>query len=126
MNINPASQSQILKINRDEKVNSSVKSNDRKLTFENIRGFRQQFEKNAEPLLSVLGDDQHQTLIVAMYEGTEQLLNKDVSEFAVMEYLEGLKINAQELSAKNITGEQFQSSLLQRSDIAVRQLVHSS
>ena len=30
-----------------------------------------------------LGDNQHQTLIVAMYEGTEKLLNQDVSEFAV-------------------------------------------
>jgi hypothetical protein len=56
-----------------------------------------------------LGDNQHQTLIVAMYEGTEKLLNQDVSEFAVLEYLEGLKLTAKELRQQGISGEQFRT-----------------
>ncbi|GIT63423.1 MAG: hypothetical protein Ct9H300mP21_09690 [Pseudomonadota bacterium] len=37
-----------------------------------------------------------------MYEGTEKLLNQDVSEFAVLEYLEGLK-----LQPKNCANREF-------------------
>jgi hypothetical protein len=73
-----------------------------------------------------LGDNQHQTLIVAMYEGTEKLLNQDVSEFAVLEYLEGLKLTAKELRQQGISGEQFRTSLLEHSVSTVRDLVSSS
>ena len=75
---------------------------------------------------SFLGDDQHQTMIVAMYEGTEQLLNKNVSEFAVLEYLEGLKLTAKELRQQGIYGDQFRSSLMEHSFATVQELLHSS
>ena len=107
------------------KTLSSVSGNQR-LSFENIRSFRQHFEQGITPLRSILGDDQHQTMIVAMYEGTEKLLNQDVSEFAVFEYLEGLKLTAKELLQQGVSGEEFKTSLLEHSASTVRDLVRSS
>ena len=75
---------------------------------------------------SFLGDEQHQTMIVAMYEGTEQLLNQNVSEFAVLEYLEGLKLTAKELRQQGIYGDQFRSALMEHSSSSVKELLHSS
>ena len=105
---------------------SSYLSNIQRLSFENIRNLRQHFEQGTSPLRLVLGEDQHQTMIVAMYEGTEKLLNEDVSEFAVLEYLEGLKLTAKELRQQGISGEQFRSTLLEHSVSTVRELVRSS
>ena len=105
---------------------SSYFSNVQRLSFENIRVLRHHFEQGTSPLRSVLGEDQHQTMIVAMYEGTEKLLNQDVSEFAVLEYLEGLKLEAKELRQQGISGEQFRSTLLEHSVSTVRELVSSS
>ena len=107
------------------KTLSSVPSNQR-LSFENIRSFRQHFEQGINPLRSILGDDQHQTMIVAMYEGTEKLLNQDISEFAVLEYLEGLKLTAKELLLQGVSGEQFKTSLLEHSKTTIHDLVRSS
>ena len=101
-------------------------SNVQKLSVDNIRDLRQHFEQGTSPLRSVLGEDQHQTMMVAMYEGTEKLLNQDVSEFAVFEYLEGLKLTAKELRQQGISGEQFRSTLLEHSVSTVRELVRSS
>ena len=101
-------------------------SNVQRLSFDNIRVLRQNFEQGISPLRSVLGEDQHQTMMVAMYEGTEKLLNQDVSEFAVLEYLEGLKLTAKELRQQGISGEQFRSTLLEHSVSTVRELVRSS
>ena len=98
----------------------------KRISFENIRIFRQHFEQGTNPLRLVLGEDRHQTMIVAMYEGTEKLLNKDVSEFAVLEYLEGLKLAAKELRLKGISGEKYRVSLLEHSASSVRDLVQSS
>ena len=75
---------------------------------------------------SFLGDEQHQTMIVAMYEGTEQLLNQNVSEFAVLEYLEGLKLTAKELRQKGVYGYQFRTALMEHSTSTVLELVRSS
>ena len=97
-----------------------------KISFDNIRNFRQDFEKEAHTLRSVLGEDKHQIMIVAMFEGTERLLNKDVSEFAVHEYLEGLKLTAKELSLKGITGEKFRNSLIDHSISSINNLLTSS
>ena len=105
---------------------SSSLSNVQRLSFDNIRVLRQHFEQGTSPLRSVLGEDQHQTMMVAMYEGTEKLLNQDVSEFAVFEYLEGLKLTAKELRQQGISGEQFRSTLLKHSVSTVRELVRSS
>ena len=96
------------------------------LSFQNIRSFRHNFEKGITTMRSFLGDEQHQTMIVAMYEGTEQLLNQNVSEFAVMEYLEGLKLTAKELRQQGIYGEQFRSALMEHSSSSVQELLHSS
>jgi len=96
------------------------------LSFQNIRIFRLNFEKGITTMRSFLGDEQHQTMIVAMYEGTEQLLNQNVSEFAVLEYLEGLKLTAKELRQQGIYGDQFRSVLLEHSSSTVRELLHSS
>ena len=96
------------------------------LSFQNIRNFRHNFEKGITTMRSFLGDEQHQTMIVAMYEGTEQLLNQNVSEFAVLEYLEGLKLTAKELRQQGIYGEQFRSALMEHSSSSVRELLHST
>jgi len=114
--------------NFSEKMNNSLSSvpGNQKLSFENIRSFRQHFEKGTIPMRFALGDNQHQTLIVAMYEGTEKLLNQDVSEFAVLEYLEGLKLTAKELRQQGISDEQFRISLIEHSTTTVRNLVGSS
>ena len=105
---------------------SSYLSNIQRLSFENIRNLRQHFEQGTSPLRQVLGEDQHQTMMVAMYEGTEKFLNQDVSEFAVLEYLEGLKLTAKELRHQGISGKQFRSTLLEHSVTTARELVRSS
>ena len=96
------------------------------LTFQNIRSLRHNFEKGITTMRSFLGDEQHQTMIVAMYEGTEQLLNRNVSEFAVLEYLEGLKLTAKELRQNGVYGDQFRTALMEHSASTVRELLHSS
>ncbi len=96
------------------------------LSFQNIRIFRHDFEKGITTMRSFLGDEQHQTMIVAMYEGTEQLLNQNVSEFAVLEYLEGLKLTAKELRQQGIYGDQFRTALMEHSASNVRELLQSS
>ena len=96
------------------------------LSFQNIRSFRHNFEKGITIMRTFLGDEQHQTMIVAMYEGTEQLLNQNVSEFAVLEYLEGLKLTAKELRQQGIYGNQFRTALMEHSASTVRELLHSS
>ena len=73
-----------------------------------------------------LGDEQHQTMIVAMYEGTEQLLNQNVSEFAVLEYLEGLKLIAKELRQQGVFCDQFRTVIMEHSSSTVRELLRSS
>ena len=49
-----------------ENDKSSAYSNAQRLSFENIRVLRQHFEQGTSPLRSVLGDDQHQTMMLAM------------------------------------------------------------
>lgn len=105
--------------------NSSL-SNIQRLSFENIRIIRQNFEHVTSPLRKVLGENQHQSLMVAMYEGTEKLLNQDVSKFAVLEYLESLKLTAKELNQKGLSVDQFRSTLLEHSISSLNSLVHSS
>ena len=96
------------------------------ISFQNIRSLRHNFEKGITTMRSFLGDEQHQTMIVAMYEGTEQLLNQNVSEFAVLEYLEGLKLTAKELHRQGFYGDQFRTALMEHSVSTVREMLHSS
>ena len=126
MNVNQTSSAS--QLNNSEAVAKTLSSasGNQRLSFENIRSFRQHFEQGITPLRSILGDDQHQTMIVAMYEGTEKLLNQDISEFAVLEYLEGLKLTAKELLLQGVSGEQFKTYLLEHSKTTIHDLVRSS
>ena len=114
---------------KNESTNSKqsfYESDTHGISIQNIRSLRHNFEKGITTMRSYLGDEQHQTMIVAMYEGTEQLLNQNVSEFAVLEYLEGLKLTAKELRQKGIYGDQFRIALMEHSSSTVHELLHSS
>ena len=126
MNINQINYNNFQVSSKSGNEKNSYFSIGEKISFDNIRNFRQDFEKGANTLRSVLGEDKHQIMIVAMFEGTERLLNKDVSEFAVHEYLEGLKLTAKELSLKGITGEKFRNSLIDHSISSINNLLTSS
>ena len=126
MNINQASSAIQQKNLVSGNYKSSSFSNVKRLSLENIRVLRQQFEQGTSPLSTVIGDEQHQTMLVAMNEGTEKLLNQDVSEFAVIEYLEGLKLTARELLEQGFSGDQFRNTLLEHSVSTVLDLVRSS
>jgi len=126
MNINQTSSASQPKNSKAVAKTPSSNPTNQRLSFENIRSFRKHFEQGITPLRSILADDQHQTMIVAMYEGTEKLLNQDISEFAVLEYLEGLKLIAKELLLQGVSGEQFKTSLLKHSKTTIHDLVRSS
>ena len=126
MNVNSTDINFHLKNHRSSSKQSFSESDIQGLSFQNIRSFRHNFEKGITTMHSFLGDEQHQTMIVAMYEGTEQLLNQNVSEFAVLEYLEGLKLTAKELRQKGVYGDQFRTALMEHSASTVQELLHSS
>ena len=71
----------------------------------------------------LLGDSELQTMLVAMYEGTEQLLNRSVSDFAVMQYLEDLKQTALEFRLQGMTGNSYRSSLLEHSNNSLSRIL---
>ena len=126
MNVNSTYINFNLKYQQSDSNHSFSESEIQGLSFQNIRSFRYNFEKGITTMHSFLGDEQHQTMIVAMYEGTEQLLNQNVSEFAVLEYLEELKLTAKELRQQGIYGDQFRNALMELSASTVRELLHSS
>ena len=126
MNVNSTDINFQLKNQRSDSKQSFSEYDIQGITFQNIRSFRHNFEKGITTMRSFLGDEQHQTMIVAMYEGTEQLLNQNVSEFAVLEYLEGLKLPAKELRQNGYFGDQFRTALMEHSASTVRELLHSS
>ena len=126
MNVNNTDLTFNLKNQATESKQSFSQVRIQELSFQNIRSLRHNFEKGITTMRSFLGDEQHQTMIVAMYEGTEQLLNQNVSEFAVLEYLEGLKLTAKELRQQGIYGDEFRSALMDHSSSSVRELLHSS
>ena len=126
MNVNSVDINLHLKNQQAGIKQSFSKSDIQGLSFQNIRSLRHNFEKGITTMRSFLGDEQHQTMIVAMYEGTEQLLNQNISEFAVLEYLEGLKLTAKELREQGVFGDQFRTSLMEHSTLTVRELLHSS
>jgi hypothetical protein len=92
-------------------------------TLEQIRGMRQNFEKETSTMVKTIGDSEHQTMLVAMYEGTEKLLNRNVSDFAVMQYLEDLKVTAEDLSKRGMSGENYRTSLLLQSKNALDRML---
>ena len=93
------------------------------LSYDQIRGIRETFEREAAPMQKVLGSTEHHTLLVTMYEGTEQFLNKKVSDFDVTSYLESLKLNAKELHNRGVSLSEFRSSLFRHSQDTVMDLL---
>ena len=92
-------------------------------TLDQIRGMRQQFEQETSAMMKKLGDSEHQTMLVAMYEGTEKLLNRKGSDFAVMQYFEDLKFAAEDLRKQGMSGENYRNSLLQHSQKALNRML---
>ena len=92
-------------------------------TLDQIRGMRQQFEQETSAMVKKLGDSEHQTMLVAMYEGTEKLLNRKVSDFDVMQYFEDLKFAAEDLRKQGMSGENYRNSLLQHSQKALNRML---
>ena len=92
-------------------------------TLDKIRNIRQNFEQETIAMRNLLGDSELQTMLVAMYEGTEQLLNRSVSDFAVMQYLEDLKQTALEFRQQGMTGNSYRSSLLEHSNNSLSRIL---
>jgi len=93
------------------------------ISAEKIRDIRKIFEEESQYLEETLGSEAHQTMLVAMYEGTESLLNKRVSEFEIVEYLESLKVNAQDLHNRGASEIEFRSEILKQSQDSVLNLL---
>jgi len=92
-------------------------------SLDQIRGMRQNFEQETSTMVKTLGDSEHQTMLVAMYEGTEKLLNRKVSDFAVTQYLEDLKVAAADLRKRGMSGKNYRTSLLQQSQNALNRML---
>ena len=71
----------------------------------------------------MLGDSELQSMMVAIYEGTEQLLNRSMSDFAVMQYLEDLKQTALKLRQQKMTGNSYRPSLLKHSNNSLSRIL---
>ena len=95
------------------------------ISAKRIRDIRKTFEEESQHLQETLGTEAHQTMLVAMYEGTESLLNKRISEFDIVEYLESLKINAQDLHNRGVSEIEFRSEMLKQSQDSVFKLLKS-
>ncbi|MBF0287931.1 MAG: hypothetical protein HQM14_08940 [SAR324 cluster bacterium] len=93
------------------------------LSVDKIKSIRDTFEKESQHLQETIGTDAHQTMLMAMYEGTENLMNKKVSEFEIVEYLESLKVNAQELHNQGVSENQFRLEILKYSQDSVLNLL---
>lgn len=114
-NANPFSQG-----NKSKVGNPSVVPG---ISADQIRNIRQSFEKESQHLQKTLGDTAHQTMLVAMYEGTENLLNKRISEFEVTQYLESLKLNAQELHNRGVSPQEFREEIQRQSQDSVFNII---
>ena len=67
MNVNQTKS--VIPLNFTEKCNGTLSSvsGSQRLSFENIRSFRQHFEQGTIPMRFALGDKQHQTLMSSNY-----------------------------------------------------------
>ncbi len=124
MSVKPTANEQSL---RFPQTHSSVKPAGQQKTWslDQIRGMRQSFEQETSGMRNVLGDTGHQTMLVAMYESSERLLHQRVSDFAVMQYLEGLKQTAQELRQRGLSDESFRGSLMAHAHDSIDSLIAS-
>ncbi|MBF0349521.1 MAG: hypothetical protein HQM11_00725 [SAR324 cluster bacterium] len=95
------------------------------LSLDQIKQFRNDFEKESTALHQ-LDTGEHQALLVTMYEGTEKLLNKNISPFEVTSYLENLKSNARELHQQGVSIHEFRHSLNWRSQSTLADMIHKT
>ena len=93
------------------------------ISAEKIRDIRKSFEEESQYLQQTIGSEAHQTMLVAMYEGTESLLYKRVSEFEIVEFLESLKVSAQNLHSRGVSEMEFRSEILKQSQDSVIDLL---
>ena len=93
------------------------------ISADQIRNIRETFEKESQYLEESIGGDAHRTMLMAMYEGTESLLNKKISQYDLVEYLESLKVNAEELSNQGLSQHEFHSEILRQSQNSVISMI---
>lgn len=93
------------------------------ISADQIRNIRETFEKESQYLEESIGGDAHRTMLMAMYEGTESLLNKKVSQYDLVEYLESLKVNAEELSNQGLSQQEFRSAIIRQSQNSVISMI---
>ena len=91
------------------------------ISLQDIRSLRHGFERESETLRPVLGAAEHQSMLIAMYEGTEQLLNRRVPAFAVHEYLEGA---VEELRNQGLANQEFRQQLFKQSRISLQYVLN--
>jgi hypothetical protein len=88
--LNPASFAEILGF---QKSSAEVAP----ISLQDIRSLQHGFERKAEMLQLVLGNSEHQSMLIAICEGTKQLLNSPVLALAIHKYLKSLRGSTQEL-----------------------------
>lgn len=108
-------------------INSSFNNTvGEKISANKIREYREFFEQESQHLQNTLGSKEHQSLMIAMYEGTENLIGKEVNDFDVVSYLESLKNTAQLLHNRGLTVSEFRNELLRTSQNSVFELLKST
>ncbi len=84
------------------------------LSADRVKKIRSDFESENQSLQQSLGSEGFQATLVAVYEGTEHMVNKPLSEFDIASYLETIKDTAQSLSVQGVGISQMRSTLMQR------------
>lgn len=95
------------------------------MSAEKIREARQEFERSNQQLASNLGSKSHQYLLKTMYEGTEHMVNKNLSEFDLKTYLETLKLAANELHQQGLAPADFSAEIMRKSEDSVANLLRN-
>ena len=102
-------------ISRQAQSNTTDHSNSQSpLSANRVRKIRSDFESQNQGLQQSLGSEGFQATLVAIYEGTEQMVNKPLSEFDVSSYLEIIKDTAQELNIQGVGISKMRATLMQR------------
>ena len=95
------------------------------LSVDRVRKIRSDFETDNQGLQQTLGNEGFQATLVAIYEGTEHMVNKPLSEFDVTSYLETIKSTAQELNTQGMRINQMRSTLIQHAKDEAYRLLKS-
>ena len=94
---------------------TSLRNPSTKMSLNEIQKLRIEFETESQSLQPYLSQEQHHSLLITMYEGTERFLNQQVNSFEVHTYLEDLKKMASELNQKGVSLEEFNLGLMRKS-----------